>query len=144
MAVTSLTIAFTSMVLSGSARWDNDFNTNAKMRFAEPIPRIAFPNLIAEAHRLSYSIQYRSLEIAFVTLGIFGIVVLGHIAEVGDLIVWLRNAHLLAEAALRSGTVPALLGILGALASILRRFQHLAGAQLLYRGCEAKIVSRFG
>ena len=51
---------------------------------------------------------------------------------------WLGTTQWFAKAAYSSGIVPALLGLLGALASILRRFQQLAAAQLLNPGLRSK------
>jgi hypothetical protein len=133
---TSLTIAFTSMVFDatvGIGRADASRSTPSRdLDFERSTAESAFPNFVGEARRLARSIQYFiPASIALVTIGMAIIVGLGNAPA---------NApyHWLARAALSSGVVPALLGLLGALASILRRFQRLAAARLLDPGQRSK------
>ena len=133
---TSLTIAFTSMVFDamvGIGRAHASRSTpSTDLDFERSTAELAFPNFVDEARRLARSIRYFiPASIALVTIGMAIIVGLGN-APAEAPYRWL------ARAAFLSGVVPALLGLLGALASILRRFQQLAAARLLDPGQRSK------
>ena len=137
---TSFTIAFSSMVLDANVRGSHEQRRPTGTEFSGPISRIAYPNLSEEAARLSLSIRrFVPNSIALVTLLAISTVVLGNKSPADAGSPALQAAQWLAKAALSSGVVlPALLGLLGALASVLRRFQHLSAASLLDPGLRSK------
>jgi hypothetical protein len=127
---TSLTIGFTSIVFNAPSGLGSDVVT--------PVAEVAFPNLKIEAQRLARSVRWSlPITIGFITLAMAAIVGLAD-TPLDNPSGWLGTIHWFAKAAYASGIVPAFLGLLGALASILRRFQQLAAAQLLYPGLRSK------
>ena len=139
---TSRTAAFTSMVANPLARLSGSFmpvqgGTEPSTGTAPSTAEVAFPELMSEARRLSRSIRViLPILSGFLILSIASIIGLANATDFPY--AWIKVARWVAETAYSDGILAALVGLLGAITSILRRFQQLATAQLLDPGFRAK------
>ncbi|NKM69368.1 hypothetical protein [Rhizobium laguerreae] len=142
---TAVTIGFTSLVSYGTPEMGHlrrgvsePEELSWRARDLVAIAQLAYPELVIEATRLARSVRWLlPTGVALATLGVAAVVGLG--TTTFDVPAgWMMTMQVFAKAAYSSGIVAVLLGLLGALASILRRYQHLASAYLLEPGLRSK------
>ena len=140
---TSRSIAFTALVTNDEteSRWDRQWGDEP--RYPPPYPfvghlaELAYPGLRHDARSYAGFIQFQlPVGIASVTAALLIIFLLSRINVDNGGNGVLRIIGLIGNAAL--SFIPVLLGVLGAAASVLRRYQRLANANLLDPQLERK------